>query len=234
MEEGDRGRLVGRLVEVVGSVVTAHPLRVAVDGPPAAGKTTLADEVAAVLRAQGRDVIRATVDDFLFPRARRYRRGRYSAGGCYFDAHDRAALCRVLLGPLGPGGDRRFQRAVYDGEAGAPLSSPVMTAAADAVLLFDGVFLLRPELVDRWDLRVFVSVPFERTVGRARIRAAAAVGSVDGAAGAAGAAEIERSWRERYIPSQQLYFADARPVDRADVVVYNDDLRRPAWEVRSR
>ncbi|MGN9846519.1 cytidylate kinase family protein [Nonomuraea sp. H19] len=226
MDQGTRGELISRLAEAISSVATAHPLRVAIDGPPAAGKTTLADELAAVLRAQDRAVIRATVDDFLVPRAQRYRRGQYSAEGCYFDAHDRAALCRVLLDPLGPGGDRRFQPAVYDRDTDTPSSPPATTAPADAVLLFDGVFLLRPELIDRWDLRIFVSVPFEQTVDRARDRSAALAGS------AADTAEIERSWRHRYIPSQQLYFATARPADHADIIVYNDQLHRPAWEVR--
>ncbi|WP_037603954.1 cytidylate kinase family protein [Streptacidiphilus rugosus] len=227
MDQGTRGRLIDRLVDAIGSVTTPHPLRVAVDGPPASGKTTLADELAVVLRARGREVIRAGIDDFLFPRAQRYRRGQYSAEGCYFDAHDRAALCRVLLDPLGPGGDRRVRCAVFDRDADTPSFPPAMTAAADAVLLFDGVFLLRPELIDRWDLRIFVSVPFERTVDRAKDRGGAPAGSAD-------AADIERSWRDRYIPSQQLYFATARPTDHADIVVHNDRLDRPTWDVRPR
>jgi uridine kinase len=226
MNQGTRGELISRLAEAIRSITTAHPLRVAIDGPPAAGKTTLADELAVVLRARDRDVIRATIDDFLFPRAQRYRRGQYSAEGCYFDAHDHATLCRVLLDPLGPGGDRRFQHAVYDRDTDTPSSPLATTAPADAVLLFDGVFLLRPELIDRWDLRIFVSVPFEQTVDRARDRGTALAGST------ADTTEIERSWRNRYIPSQQLYFATARPTDHADIIVYNDQLQRPTWEVR--
>src|SRR3954451_15178282 len=109
MDQGTRDNMLGRLAEAVGSVTVAHPTRVAIDGPPASGKTTLADELAVVLRAQGRAVIRATIDDFLFLRAQRYRRGEYSAEGCYFDTHDTAALNRVLLYPLGPGGNRGFQ-----------------------------------------------------------------------------------------------------------------------------
>nr|WP_234380606.1 hypothetical protein [Streptomyces sp. CMB-StM0423] len=93
------------------------------------------------------------------------------------------------------------------------------------MLLFDGVFLLRPELLDRWDLRIFVSVPFEETAVRDRVRSTAPAGS---------AADIERSWRDRYIPAQQLYFATARPTEHADIVVYNEQLHRPTWEVRPR
>lgn len=224
MEHGTRDELLGRLAESVESVALGHPTRVAVDGPPAAGKTTLADELAVVLRDQGRAVIRATIDDFVVPRAQRYRRGEYSAEGCYLDAHDHDALTRVLLDPLGPGGDRRFQPAVYDHIADSVLSPPVMTAPVNAVLVFDGVFLLRPELIDRWDLRIFVSTALDKTVDRAVIRE----GRVSSRA------DVERRWRERYIPSQQLYFARIRPTDHVDVVVHNDEPRLPAWETQAR
>ncbi|MFC4019594.1 cytidylate kinase family protein [Micromonospora sp. GCM10011542] len=224
MDQGTRDEMIGRLAEAVGSVTVAHPTRVAIDGPPAAGKTTLADELAVVLREQGRDVIRATIDDFLFPRAQRYPRGEYSAEGCYYDTHDYDALNRVLLDPLGPGGDRRFQHAVYDHTADTALSPPVMTASAEAVLLFDGVFLMRPELIDRWDLRIFVSTAFEKTVDRAVIRDRRV----------SSRAEVERRWRERYIPSQQLYFATVRPTHHANIVVHNDEPQQPAWATQTR
>lgn len=223
MDQGTRDEVLGRLAEAVGSVTVAHPTRVAIDGPPAAGKTTLADELAVVLRTQGRQVIRATIDDFLFPRAQRYPRGEYSAEGCYFDTHDYDALNRVLLDPLGPGGDRRFQYAVYDRTADSALSPPVTTAPADAVLVFDGVFLMRPELIDRWDLRVFVSTALERTVDRAVIRERRVLSR----------AEVERRWRERYIPSQQFYFATVRPTDHVEIIVHNDEPQQPVWETQT-
>src|SRR6185437_5117141 len=130
--------------------------RVAIDGVPGAGKTTLADELAVVLRAQGREVIRATIEDFLNPRSVRHPWSD-SAEGWYNHNTDLGALSRVLLDPLGPGGDRRIQRAVDDKATDIALSPPVTTAAIDAVLLFDGVFLLRTELFSRWDLRIFSS-----------------------------------------------------------------------------
>lgn len=93
------------------------------------------------------------------------------------------------------------------------------------MLLFDGVFLLRPELIDRWDLRIFVSAAFEETLNRARIRDLASLGS---------AARVEQRFRNRYLPSQQHYFDTARPTDYADIIVHNDDPQRPPWEARTR
>jgi uridine kinase len=225
MDQGTRGELLDRLAEAIGSVATSHPVRVAVDGPPAAGKTTLADELALLLRGRGREVIRASTESFHLPRAQRYRHGEFSPEANYHDSFDYDALRRALLDPLGPDGDRRYRQAVYDLDTDTALSQPATTASADAVLLLDGVFLLRPELIGRWDLSIFVSAAFERVLERARIRDLARLGS---------AAEVERRFRTRYIPAQQLYFATARPADHADIVVHNDEPGRPAWAVRSR
>ena len=223
MHEGTREELLGQLAEAIESATTGHPLRVALDGPPAAGKTTLANELALFLRTRGRDAIRASTDGFHLPRAQRYRRGKYSPEGCYHDSFDYEALRRVLLDPLGPDGDRRYQHAVIDYPADTALSPPFRTAPTDAVLVFDGVFLMRPELIDRWDLSVFVSTEFERAIDRARVRDQAQLGS---------AGEVERRYRSRYIPSQQHYFTTARPTDHADIIVRNDEPQRPAWKVR--
>jgi uridine kinase len=223
MDHGTRGELLCRLSEAVSSVTVAHPTRVAIDGVPAAGKTTLADELAVVLRSQGREVIRATIEDFLAPRAVRHPWGD-SAEGWYNHSTDLDALRRVLLDPLGPDGDRRIQQAVYDKATDSALSPPVTAPAADAVLLFDGVFLLRKELFDRWDLRIFVSAAFDKTLGRSRIRDQTSLMSAD---------EAEQRYRRRYIPSQQFYLETIRPAQHADIIVYNDEPLQPAWEART-
>ena len=111
---GTRSELLDRLAVAIESVPAAHPVRVAVDGPPAAGKTTLADELAVVLRARDREVIRASTESFHLPRAQRYRRGEFSPEANYHDSFDYDTLRRVLLDPLGPDGDRRYQAAVYN------------------------------------------------------------------------------------------------------------------------
>ena len=196
----------------------------AIDGPDAAGKTTLADELARALRGRGRAVIRASIDGFHRPRAERRRRGEDSPEGYYEDSFDYAALREALLDPLGFGGSRRYRPAVFRFRSDAPRSDAAAVAPEDAVLLFDGVFLLRPELFGIWDLRVFVSVGFDEVLRRALDRDAALFGSRD---------EVARRYRRRYIPGQRLYYAAAGPAEAADVVVYNNDPASPRLECGS-
>ncbi len=224
MPQGARAELLAALVDMIESFPSTRPVRVGFDGPPAAGKTTMADEVGALLHGRGRQVIRASIESFLLPRVQRYRRGEHSPVGCYHDSFDFEALHGVLLDPLGPGGDRRFQTAVYDNATDSSLPRSLSSASVDAVLLFDGVFLGRPELVDRWELHILVSATFERTLARAQIREQAQWE----------AAYVEQRWRERYLPSQQFYNATVRPGDHADMIVHNDDLECPTWTVVGR
>ena len=222
VDHGTRDELLFRLAEAVRSVTVPHPTRVAIDGIPGAGKTTLADELAVVLREQGREVIRATVEDFLNPSSVRHPWSD-SAEGWYNHNTDIGALHRVLLDPLGPDGDRRIQRAVYDKATDTSVSAPVTTSAIDAVLLFDGVFLLRNELSDRWDLRILVSATFGKALERSRIRDQTPLMSAD---------EVEHRYRRRYMPSQRFYFETIRPAEHADIIVYNDEPLQPAWKAR--
>jgi uridine kinase len=58
-----RAEALGELAEHVLAVDRPHPVRVAIDGCSAAGKTTLADELAQVLRDRTeREVIRVGID----------------------------------------------------------------------------------------------------------------------------------------------------------------------------
>lgn len=128
-----------------------------------------------------------------------------------------------LLDPLGERGNRLYRTRVFDYRTDQPVHSRVLKAAGDAVLVFDGVFLLRPELADAWDFRIFVSVGSDEIVRRARIRDAGLFGSPDGA---------EQRYRTRYLPAQQHYLEIVHPDHLADVVVDNDDPARPHLRVR--
>jgi len=208
--------LIRRLLATVLARSPGHPLRVAIDGPDAAGKTTLADELASAIT--DRSVIRASVDGFHRPRAERSRRGSLSPEGYFLDSFDDAALVTGLLAPLGPDGDRRYRTACFDYRTDQPVPAPQRIAADNAILLVDGIFLLRHELREHWDLAVYLDVRPVETLRRALTRDLELFGDD---------AEITRRYMKRYLPGQQLYRDRERPLDRADIVVANDDPAHP-------
>ena len=218
-----RAETVTRLADVILAVRRDHPTRVAVDGFDAAGKTTLADELASLVHAQGREAIRVSLDDFHLPRSRRYRRGELSARGYYDDSFDRARLRASVLDPLGPDGDRVYRPTAFDLAADRPAPGEPQLATADAVLLVDGVFLQRPELDGCWDLTIWVDVPIEESIRRGAARDHARFGS---------AAEAQRRYLTRYGPGQRLYVDEVDPAARADVVFDNTDPAAPVLHMR--
>src|SRR5215212_1547927 len=143
-----RERIIRDLAARIRRLSSPHPLRVAIDGRLASGKTMLADELAASLSRSGRSIIRTSIDGFHRPRAERYARGRNSAEGYYYDSRDLAAVTKLLLAPLGPGGDRGFRTQSFDLERERPVDQAASVAVANAILIVDGTFLQRPELRD--------------------------------------------------------------------------------------
>jgi uridine kinase len=214
----ERRDLLTQLTERIAAIHRDHPLRVAIDGVDAAGKTMLADELAGSLQTAGRPVIRATIDGFHNPAAIRRRRGTKSPEGYYRDSFNHDLLVEWLLQPLGPDGSRRYRRAAFDYRSDTPVDAPLETADADAVLLFDGVFLLRPELREYWDYSIFLRVDFAVTLQRALVRDRALFGSEE---------EIRARYRQRYIPGQQLYRTEARPERWATIVIDHNDPQNP-------
>ena len=215
-------RVLAQLASMICAVKLPHPVRVAVDGVDGAGKTFLVDAVAPLIEKHGRPVIRASVDGFHNTRDMRHRRGADSPEGYYRDSFNYEILQRDLLIPLGPGGDRRYRCAAFCLEEDLPVVETRQEAPQDAILLFDGVFLLRPELIQYWDFSIFIEVDFNVSVPRAVSR------------------DIRNSdhkwdintrrahYENRYVPGQQLYFEEANPREQASIIVDNNDFKNPS------
>jgi len=85
--------LVARLAALVEQQRPEHGrVVVGIDGPDTAGKTTLADRLAAALPGSAR----TSIDDFMRPRAERYGRGELDPEGYYRDSFDDAALLAAI------------------------------------------------------------------------------------------------------------------------------------------
>jgi uridine kinase len=186
---------------------------VAFDGPDAAGKTTLAGAVAERLR---RPTLCASVDGWHNPRDIRLRRGAESPDGYYRDSFDLDALQEDLLTPFRSGAPVvQAVRYDYQHEQAAQKRQAV---APDAALLFDGVFLLRPELVATWDLTIYLHVPEEVTLARAVARDRYLFGDE---------VAVRQRYERRYLPGQALYRDHASPHEVADISLDNSDWSDP-------
>lgn len=65
--DASRRAVISALANAIVALNMDHPTRVAIDGRSAAGKTTLADELAEELRKRAHGVLRASIDSFHYP-----------------------------------------------------------------------------------------------------------------------------------------------------------------------
>ena len=205
------------LLDALAVEVTARPGRlvVAVDGSTGAGKTSFAHELGTSVERRGRPVLRACLDDHKRPWSERHRYDRTSGEGYYRNATD---LDRVRTGLVG---------AFRDGPDVALCGIDPLTQVDHGedrtgvgptdVLVVDGVFVLRPELRDLWDVVVRLvvdpEVALERAVGRDT--------------GREGYAEARTLHVERYGVADAVYRAESDPDAAADALVDNTDLDAP-------
>lgn len=126
---------------------------IAIDGVDESGKTTFADELAPEIGQGGRQVVRASVDDFHNPRAIRYNRGKNDLGGFFYDSYNYDDLRQYLLDPFKNGADT-VDTARFDHQTDQEVKA-TQSVDTSAILLFDGIFLHREELRYWWDFSIF-------------------------------------------------------------------------------
>ena len=190
-----------------------EPYIVAIDGVDAAGKSILAGELATELRDRGIPVSEASVDGYHNPRAVRMVRGRDSSEGFYRDSFNLDSLKEHLLNPFKAGGEYRLH--MFDYRVDSPDPSMLYEFKPGTVLVFDGVFALRPELRGYWDLSIYLSITEDESLRRGVQRDP---GNKE---------ELTMRYRARYIPGQHLYNEEAKPKEYADIVVDNNDPSNP-------
>ncbi len=211
-----REPVIATVCEAILGLKGGRPAAVAIDGPDAAGKTTFADALAAPLETRGAVVVRASVDDFELPRAERHARGRFSAKGYYRDSFDYDALKSLLLDPLASGTAPALVRTrAFDLAADRPVATRPVAVPARGIVLVDGVFMQRPELVARWDLVIYLDVAEEESTRRALVRAGG------------DSLELRRLHEARYLAGHRLYRDEVDPHAGAAIVIDNNDLRAP-------
>jgi hypothetical protein len=183
-------------------------VRVAVDGPDAAGPADLAGAVAARLPALGRaaDVVRA--EGFWRPASLRLEHGRTDPDARYTDWLDAGALAREVLDPLGPGGSGEYLPVLWDVERDRAARVPPRPMPTGGVLLVAGALLQGLGLA----FDVVVHLRMSPAARRRRT-------------------PEEDAWQ---LPAFDRYDAEVDPAALADAVVLADHPERPALVLAGR
>ena len=90
----------------------------------------------------------------------------------------------------------------------------------NTVILFEGIFLFRPEIASYWDYKIFVDIAFENSLKRGIERDSHWIGGKEAA---------RKYYEKRYIPGQKIYFDLVNPKHTADLVIKNDNPESPEF-----
>ena len=205
--------LLSRIIDDIEKRKGNDVFMITIDGVDAAGKTIFAAKLSEELRKRNHTVIEASMDGFHNPRAIRYRMGRDSPEGYYKDSFNINAVKTLLIEPLMDGHLYRTHAFDYKIDQATPFEGAL--AEPGSILLFEGVFSLRPELRDFWDYKIYMKISPEESLRRGVERDP---GEKE---------EIKRRYNVRYMPGQELYKAEAKPLEAADIIVDYTDPEEP-------
>ncbi len=210
----ERQNLLNHVAKHILELPADHTIRVGIDGVDGSGKTFFANELTHVLAGTKRPIIQASVDSFHNPKVVRYRLGQTSPEGYFRDSYNYPQLKEVLLDPLSPNGSGQYRTAIFDHKLNSPVAMPARQAMPNSILIFDGIFLHRPELRMVWDFSIFLQVDFDVSIPRMAQRGG-------------GSPDPQAPENYRYMEGQKLYLRECHPQKYATLVINNEDLAAP-------
>lgn len=184
-------RLMPILKRVAARQDTKPVFVIALDGRAASGKSTMAGQLAKILKA---DVIR--MDDFFLPLELRTEERFATPGGNVHYERFREEVLPHLSKPE-PFSYRKFECSIKDYHGCCPVGTQPFR-------IVEGSYSLHPELGEYADLTVFSDVAPEEQMRRIRER---------------NGAEQAEMFRNRWVPLEEAYFQAYHIAEKADVRV---------------
>lgn len=190
-------------------------LVVGVNGIDASGKTEFAKGFESFLKANDFKVQVINLDDFHNPKAIRYS-GDDQADNYYRKSFDIEKIVNELLAPLRAEGRLAAEFDVLNLHTDQYDIKRKYDFDADTVVIFEGVFIFRRELVPYLDYKIFIDIPLQESKHRAEIRDVPVYGR-----------EVLQKYDEKYLPAQKRYINEFSPHEIAEMVIDNINWEHP-------
>ncbi|PKR88563.1 uridine kinase [Pleomorphomonas diazotrophica] len=212
-----RSTLLAQLARCI-SRTSGQRLRIGIDGRTGAGKTSFGHEIAQHLAQLGRPAFRACLDDFKKSWNDGHLYDRSTGEGYYRNAYDYQAVRSLLLNPLGPAGSGNCSLCSIDPITQTDYSKESIYIPPNGVLVVDGVFGFRPELVGLWEVRIWLEAEREEAFKRGTERDAGQGVTLR---------RVHDVHKSRYEAADDIYIQEVNPAVCADIVVDNTELAAP-------
>ena len=194
-----------------------HPMLVAFDGVDTAGKTFIADKIDIALTKMNFQSIRVSIDKFHNSKNIRMKKGEFSPRGYFEDSFNLEKIIELIILPV-KNNEKTIITGIYDYKIEESIDRREIELNSQSIILFDGIFMNRNELFKYWDFSVFLDVNFENVIKRAIKRDSKLFGNEE---------EIKFRYLNRYIPGQEIYLNECNPIERANIVIDNNDWNNP-------
>ena len=181
-----------RLIDERRAVIARPCILIAIDGPGGSGKSTLAAAIRQ--RVPGATVVQ--VDDFYRPLSNALHR-KLAPAIAYDRYFDWKRLRDQVIQPLSEGHAARYRRHDWATDSLAEWH----TVMPQGTVIIEGVYSVRPELRDYFDIALVVETGREECLRRLRRRKEAG------------------DWIDHWRAAEDWYIAEFNPAERADLVI---------------
>lgn len=202
--------LVESILEKYKEMPAKQCLLAGISGIDASGKGFVTARLADQIRRRGFNVANINIDGWLDLPEVRFD-ARNPAENFYENAIRFSEMFDKLIFPLKENGSVNLTADFAEETADRFRKHEYVYRNIDLILV-EGIFLFKNELVNHFDLKIWIDCSFETALTRAVARAQEGLSE----------AETVRAYREIYFPAQKIHFAKDRPQEAADLVWHND------------
>ncbi len=197
-----------------------RPYIIGVNGVDTSGKTRFSINLNKYLRSRGHTADLIHIDDFHNPRKKR-REGKNEIEAYIHNAFNLELLASNVLKPLKHNGELNTELTLLDLDTDEFTNKKYFNIDNNAVIIVEGVLLYREPINEYFDYRVFLDITFDEVINRARVRDVPLYGE-----------HFLKKYKNKYIPIQKWYLSNYIPKEKSDMVIDNNDYKRPRFELK--